>query len=91
MKPLLRFFSVFILLLPGCNSETAEVLMKADRDFSNLSVETGLKNAFLEYADDTAVLLQKNSMPIIGKQAIKKSYRIYFQDAGMQQMRYGIS
>ena len=50
--------------------------MKLDRDFSKRSAETGMKKAFLEFASDTAVLLQKNTMPIVGKTAITKSYKV---------------
>ena len=75
MKTVILFFSIIILLLQGCSTDTAEVLMQVDRDFSTQSAEIGMKKAFLEFADDTAVLLQKNTMPLVGKQAIMKNFQ----------------
>jgi ketosteroid isomerase-like protein len=46
-----------------------DVLLKADTDFSNLSKAKGLRTAFLQYIDDSAVLLKPNQFPIIGPTA----------------------
>ena len=68
-----------MVLLLGCNSPSVEDLMRVDLDFSQLSAEAGMKNAFLEYADDSAVLLR--AMPIIGKYAMEESFKA-FSDEG---------
>ena len=45
-------------------------MMDADRAFSKLSEEKGMKAAFLEYIDSNGVLLRPNEMPVIGADAI---------------------
>ncbi|WP_462222636.1 YybH family protein [Ferruginibacter sp.] len=45
-------------------------MMDTDRAFSKLSVEKGMKNAFLEYIDSNGVLLKPNRYPILGAEAI---------------------
>ncbi|MFC2080644.1 YybH family protein [Bacteroidota bacterium] len=81
MKTVHYFFYFLFLLMASCSQDTAENLMQADRDFSSLSAEIGMKQAFLDFADDTAVLLQSNAMPVVGKQAIMKSFEA-FSDTG---------
>lgn len=45
-------------------------MMEADRAFSKMSEERGMKAAFMEYIDSNGVLLRPNSQPIIGGEAI---------------------
>ncbi len=45
-------------------------MMDADRAFSKMSEEKGMKNAFLEYIDSNGVLLRPNHLPIVGADAI---------------------
>jgi len=45
-------------------------MMDADRAFSKMSEEKGMKNAFLEYIDSNGVLLRPNQLPVIGADAI---------------------
>lgn len=45
-------------------------MMAADREFSDLSKEKGMKYAFMEYLDSNGILLRPNEMPIIGADAI---------------------
>jgi ketosteroid isomerase-like protein len=45
-------------------------MMEADRTFSRMSQEKGMKNAFLEYIDSNGVLLRSNHQPIVGADAI---------------------
>ena len=45
-------------------------VLQADKDFSALSVEKGMNNAFIFYCADEGVLLRPNSMPIEGKTKI---------------------
>jgi ketosteroid isomerase-like protein len=45
-------------------------MMDADKAFSKLSAEKGMKTAFMEYIDSNGVLLRPNQLPIIGANAI---------------------
>ena len=45
-------------------------MMDADRAFSKLSLEKGMKNAFLEYIDSNGILLRPSQYPLIGANAI---------------------
>ncbi len=55
-------------------------LLKADEDFSELSMQKGLKNAYLEYIDSNGVLLRPNVIPIAGADAV--DYIIGLKDTG---------
>lgn len=45
-------------------------MIQADRDFSKLSEEKGMKYALMQYIDGKGVLLRPNSLPIVGGDAI---------------------
>ena len=45
-------------------------LLQADKSFSDMSVEKGMKAAFIEYIDSNGVLLKPNLLPIVGANAI---------------------
>ncbi len=45
-------------------------MMDADRAFSRLSEEKGMKRAFLDYIDSNGVLLRANHLPLLGADAI---------------------
>lgn len=47
----------------------AEV-MKTDQDFSNLSAEKGMHEAFIAYIADNGTLLRPNHLPIAGKDTV---------------------
>ena len=78
----LLFFTGVLLLSSSCNFfpkkepvATGTALdklnmMDADRAFSKMSEEKGMKNAFLEYIDSNGVLLRPNHLPIVGADAI---------------------
>lgn len=51
-----------------------ESLLQADRDFSGMGKQKGLKAAFLHFADSSAILLRDGSEPIRGLEAIGKSF-----------------
>ncbi|RIW15767.1 hypothetical protein D0X99_10105 [Algoriphagus lacus] len=51
-----------------------ESLLEADRSFSKMGREKGLKAAFLHFADPEAILLRDGSEPIRGLEAIGKSF-----------------
>ena len=55
-------------------------LIKADEDFAELSMQKGLKEAFLEYIDSNGVLLRPNVIPIAGADAV--DYIIGLKDTG---------
>ena len=68
-----------LLLLTYCSEKrpTADpkVLIDADSAFSDYSLKHGYQKAFIEYADDSVVLLKAHRMPIIGKQSLIDSYK----------------
>jgi len=71
---------VLITTISACVQSTPEDLIQQDMEFSNLSREKGMKFAFLQYAADTAVLLQKNAMPMVGKKAISAAFEAFSDD-----------
>ena len=46
-------------------------VIQADKDFSTLSQQQGMKKAFLSYMDSNAVMLSANHMPTAGNDLIK--------------------
>jgi len=81
MKHCLIIFIILVGGLSACLRPLPEDLIKLDKKFSDLSRERGMKYAFMEYAADSAVLLQRNIMPIVGKEAIYKTFEA-FSDTG---------
>lgn len=76
----LAWIVVFLICL-GFNSiclgqalSPVESLLEADRSFSKMGREKGLKVAFLHFADPEAILLRDGSEPIRGLEAIGKSF-----------------
>lgn len=71
-------FGLIVFVLFSCSEQKIvadpQVLLDADRAFSNYSVQHGLQAAFIEFAHDSVVLLKDNQMPIEGKQNLIKSY-----------------
>lgn len=55
-------------------------IMEADKSFSNLSMEKGMKNAFIEYMDSNGILLRPDQHPIVGADAI--DYLSQLNDSG---------
>jgi ketosteroid isomerase-like protein len=45
-------------------------LLQSDKAFSDLSMQKGMKAAFLEVLDSNAVLIRSNYLPIVGANAI---------------------
>jgi len=77
MKNLL--FPIWVILVfMSCSEKkpvaNPQVLIEADQAFSDYSVKHGYQSSFIEFADDSLVLLHDNSMPIVGKQNLIKSY-----------------
>lgn len=77
-----NIFTALLFSLPGilfsCDqpskilkkSASAEEIIQADRAFSDMSRQLGMKKAFLEYMGDEGVLLRKDHLPIVGADAI---------------------
>lgn len=98
MKNMIRQFllvTVTIWALGSCTStsrlaspqntgDTREAIMQADRSFSKMSEEKGLNTAFIAYAADTSVLLRPQSVPIAGRDNIRR----YLTRTSDQNMRY---
>lgn len=77
----IQIFSILLIILSSCSTSTVEDILTADRNFSLFSAEKGMKKAFMEYADDSLVLLRSNSLPIVGKNALMSSFE-KFSDEG---------
>lgn len=45
-------------------------MMEADRAFSKMSEESGLKNAFMNFIDNKGILLRPNVVPLVGGNAV---------------------
>ena len=58
-------------------SAEKEALMEVDREFSKLSGDVGMKQAFLTYYADDGVLLRPAQRPIEGIEAIPKSFESF--------------
>jgi ketosteroid isomerase-like protein len=70
----MTFFSCKVISVRQSPATSQEIL-KADRDFSALSAEQGMKKAFLSFAHDSVVMLRDNGMPIVGKGALESHYQ----------------
>lgn len=55
-------------------------LIQADKAFSAMSVQKGMKAAFIEYIDSNGVLLKRDHLPIIGANAI--DFLVSQEDSG---------
>jgi len=75
-----RSFSLLLVIfvLFSCSEKKPAadptVLLDADIAFSDYSVKHGIQKAFIEFADDSVVLLKPKRMPIVGKLSLIKSY-----------------
>jgi ketosteroid isomerase-like protein len=54
----------------GSKDKTSGELLKADRNFSEMSVKEGMFRAFIFYIADDGVILLDNSLPSKGKEAL---------------------
>jgi len=72
---------IMSLSFGGCKNSNMisckEEILQTDREFSDYSVEHGMKKAFLEYADHGVVLLQQDRYPIIGKTRLDSLFRTF--------------
>lgn len=67
--------AIFILsCTPAVKNNSAGALLKADKDFSDMSVKEGMFKAFLFYIADDGVMLRDNSYPSRGKGDLEKRF-----------------
>ncbi|MCT4604223.1 MAG: hypothetical protein N4A59_15145 [Marinifilum sp.] len=74
-----KYFLVISIALFSCQpmvniEQSKQEILDADQEFSNYSVTNGMNEAFYAFADDSAVILRKNSYPIVGKEQIQKLF-----------------
>ncbi len=97
---LLSFFSISFLCFISCGEapkpvikETSSVneIINADLDFSDMSKQSGMKNAFIDYMDDEGILLRPGHSPVKGADAIDflsqvddTSYKVSWVPEGAQ-------
>lgn len=97
---LLSFFSISFLCFISCKEdpkpvvkETSSVneIINADLAFSELSKESGMKNAFIDYMDNEGILLRPAHPPVKGADAIDflsqvndTSYKVSWVPEGAQ-------
>jgi ketosteroid isomerase-like protein len=62
-----------------------EILRQVDRDFNTMAADSGLAAAFAYYAADSAVILQRGSYPIAGREVIRASHS---DEAGPSPLRW---
>lgn len=81
------FFAAWLAVGSGCSNVPADPdqLIQVENAFSEMSVQQGMKAAFLHFSHDSAVLLRSNSMPILGKDAIEESF------AGVDDSEFSLS
>jgi ketosteroid isomerase-like protein len=76
MKKIVLLCMVPVLMVACINKKPLQAidpeaqLLKADRAFSKMSEEEGVKNAFIKYIDSDGILLRPNQYPIIGADAV---------------------
>ena len=73
------FFGMGILIISSCRNkkkiddpaiQLKVEILETDRAFSAMSQEKGLKNAFINFIDNDAVLLRPNRLPLEGGEAM---------------------
>lgn len=79
MNRIILFFFTFLFIV-CCNLKPVREnkadafakmeMMEADRKFSRMSAEKGMKAAFIEYIDSNGVLLRPGHLPIAGADAV---------------------
>ena len=75
----LPFIALVIISLSGCiktnnHERMVNDLIEVDQEFARQSVIKGSHSAFLEYIDDSAVLLRPNRQPVVGRAKISEMF-----------------
>ena len=96
MSTLLKFISylVIILLVVSCDTNQsnkieqwkAEVI-ETESKFATMAKEKGVPAAFVEFADNHAVLMRNNNL-IIGKEALQKYYESQVSDSNSSSLTW---
>lgn len=55
-------------------SDLKDTIMQVDRDFSKMSVEKSISEAFINYAAEDVVLMREKEFPIVGYDSLKRYY-----------------
>jgi ketosteroid isomerase-like protein len=75
---MLFVFIMYLILNLSCSKKSSSseegILMKTDRDFSDMSVKEGMFKAFLSYVAEDGVVLRDNSFPDKGKASMEKRF-----------------
>lgn len=72
---------IALLFLAACtppppNSELLkEEVLKTDRDFSQMSLDSGMRAAFLHYCADDLIKLRQDTFPLFGKQELQNDLK----------------
>ncbi|QSE97387.1 YybH family protein [Fulvivirga lutea] len=74
-----KLYVIALTVLIACQSQSetsvdSSILMEVDTEFSAMSEENGMVEAFLFYADPEVVKLSQGSYPIIGKSNLSESF-----------------
>jgi ketosteroid isomerase-like protein len=70
------YLFIFLLFLTACTTSRPDPellkqeLMKTDQDFSQMSMDKGMREAFIFYCADDVIKLRDNAFPIFGKQQL---------------------
>ena len=70
--------TLLLFFAAGCATKKKEVvsvdyktgMMEADRAFSKMSEEKGMRNAMMHFIDNKGILLRPSSMPLVGGNAV---------------------
>jgi ketosteroid isomerase-like protein len=75
---ILFVFIIVLIVNLSCRKRQTEpvsgLLMKYDREFSEMSVQEGMFKAFLSFIDTNGVILRDNSLPSRGIEALRQYY-----------------
>ena len=75
---MLFVFIINLIFILSCvrNSkyQSSGILLKTDRDFSDMSVKEGMFKAFLFYIAEDGVILRDNSFPSKGKNSLRENF-----------------
>ncbi len=101
---LVSFFSLSFLYFISCKAApkpepkkiSVDEIIEADLAFSDMSKQSGMKNAFIDYVDNEGVLLRPDHLPVKGADAIDflsqvndTSYKVSWVPEGAQIAKSG--
>lgn len=84
-----RKYLIILIALVSCQPEVntekiAAEIMNTDKAFSEYSIANGYKAAFIEYADEDAIIIPQSNLPIVGIEALKE----YFEGESVAELRW---